>query len=124
MIPFVSSSVLIVDDHAGFRTAARAMLDQMGLRVLGEAESGEGAIESVLELRPDIVLLDIQLPGIDGIEVARRLQAVVPPPVIVLTSTRDAVDYGSRLVTVPAAIFVAKSDLTRESLDEAIQGTG
>ena len=120
----MSASVLIVDDHAGFRVAARAMLNQMGLKVIGEAESGESAIESVLELRPDIVLLDIQLPGIDGIEVARRLQDVVPTPVIVLTSTRDAVDYGSRLASAPAAIFVAKSDLNRHALDCAIRGVG
>ena len=124
MILFRSSSVLIVDDHAGFRAAAHQMINQMGLEVVGEADSGEGAIDAIKELRPDIVLLDIQLPGIDGIEVARRLQAVVPSPVIVLTSTRDAVDYGSRLATVPAAIFIAKSDLTQESLGDAVQGAG
>ena len=116
-------SVLVVDDHAGFRTAARSLLEQIGLHVIGEAGTGEEALDAVARLAPDIVLLDVQLPGLDGIDVARRLVAAPSPPTVVLTSSRDAEDYGARLRAVPAAAFIAKTDLSRESLNAAIGGT-
>lgn len=116
------ASVLVVDDHQGFREAARTLLTSMGLRVVGDVETGEQALEAVERLRPDIVLLDVQLPGMDGIDVARRLVADPDPPTVVLTSSRDAEDYGARLRAVPAAAFIAKMDLSRESLDAAIGG--
>lgn len=116
------ASVLVVDDHQGFREVARTLLTSMGLRVVGDVETGEQALEAVERLRPDIVLLDVQLPGMDGIEIARRLVSDPDPPTVVLTSSRDAEDYGARLRAVPAAAFIGKMDLSPESLDAAIGG--
>ncbi len=69
------TSVLIVDDHPSFRLSARRMLEAYGYTVVGEAEDGERALAAAEELKPDLVLLDVQLPDIDGFEVAERLAA-------------------------------------------------
>src|SRR3954469_544883 len=115
----VSQTVLIVDDHAGFRHAARALLEADGFDVIGESASGTEGLEAVERLRPQVVLLDVGLPDLDGIEVAGRLSAcprwgllsaAFPAldaieaaarlsacpgggPAVVLTSSRDASDY-------------------------------
>ncbi len=120
MMRDMGSSVLIVDDHAGFRAAARSLLEQMGLDVVGEAESGEQAVAVAERLKPDVVLLDIQLPGIDGIEVARQLLSMSPSPIVVLTSTRDEDDFGTRLSAVPGAVFIGKTDLSQDAIAQAI----
>src|SRR5258705_3197685 len=91
-------TVLIVDDHASFRTAARKLLEHCGYRVVGEARDGESAITAVRELAPELVLLDVQIPGIDGFEVASRLKASGNASAIVLVSSRDGLDFG-KLVT-------------------------
>src|SRR4051794_13893582 len=93
----VRPTVLIVDDHEAFRSSARALLEAEGFDVVGEAADGHEAIEAVARPRPKIVLLDIQLPGRDGLEVAERLAAGTDPPVVVLVSSRDASAYGPRL---------------------------
>lgn len=121
MIPVMNVSVLIVDDHAGFRQAARTLLEAMGAKVVGESASGEEAIEAVDTLDPDVILLDVQLPGIDGIEVARRVLELSPRRVVVLTSSRDREEYGARLRAAPAAIFIAKVDLSQEAISGAIE---
>ena len=83
-------SVLIVDDHPSFRASARMLLESEGFDVVGEAEDGKGALIAVRELKPDVVLLDVQLPDIDGPEVAARLAAANGLyPAVVLTSSRD-----------------------------------
>src|SRR3954447_25222239 len=79
-IPAMPRSVLIVDDHAPFRAQARALLEAEGFTVAGEAPDGAAAIESVRRSRPDVVLLDVQLPGPDGFVVAERLAAETDPP--------------------------------------------
>ena len=112
----MGSSVLVVDDHDAFRAAARVMLEEAGLEVVGEADSGEQALEMLGRTLPDIVLLDIQLPGIDGIEVARRVFESGHAPIIVLTSSRDAEDYGTRLKALPDAVFIGKPDLSGAAL--------
>jgi CheY-like chemotaxis protein len=109
-------SVLIVDDHADFRSLTRRLLEAVGFVVAGEAENGGQAILATHALFPDVVLLDIQLPDIDGFEVARRLDGGHDGPVIVLTSTRDAADYGPRIDASPAAGFVPKAELTGRAL--------
>jgi DNA-binding NarL/FixJ family response regulator len=108
----VRSTVLIVDDHAGFRASARALLQADGFDVVGEAADGATALEAVAALEPDIVLLDIQLPGLDGLEVADQIASNDAPPAVVLISSRDAAAYGDRLR--PAAIcgFITKSALS------------
>jgi DNA-binding NarL/FixJ family response regulator len=113
----MARTVLIVDDHARFRASARALLQDLGYRVLGEADSGEAALAEVRRLRPDLVLLDVQLPGIDGFAVADRLAAEADPPAVVLTSSRSERTYRRRLATSPARGFVAKADLSAACLD-------
>ena len=81
-------TVLIVDDHQGFRAGARALLEADGFDVLGEAADGESAVEQARRLRPQVVLLDVQLPGIDGFAVAERLAAEPAAPAVVLVSSR------------------------------------
>jgi DNA-binding NarL/FixJ family response regulator len=108
--------VLIVDDHDGFRAGARALLEADGFEVLGEAADGESAIAAARRLRPDIVLLDVQLPGVDGFAVAERLAAEADPPAIVLISSRGADAFRRRLATSPARGFIGKVELSGECL--------
>jgi DNA-binding NarL/FixJ family response regulator len=104
--------VLIVDDHVSFRRSARAMLEADGFDVVGEAEDVRSAIAATDALRPDVVLLDIRLPDGNGIDLATTLCAEAPHPAVVLISSRDAFDYGSRLATSGALGFIAKHELT------------
>ena len=113
MAPF--PAVLVVDDHDGFRALARTMLEAAGFTVT-EAASGAEAAATARLIRPQLVLLDIQLPDFDGFEVARRLAAGEHRPVIVLTSTREASDYGALITSSPAAGFLPKDELTGAAL--------
>ena len=117
------SSVLIVDDHDTFRVLARAVLEASGYTVAGEAADGESALRTAAEVDPDIVLLDIQLPGIDGFAVAERLAQLPRPPAVVLVSTRDEDAYRERLSEAPARGFVNKSELTGAAV-AALTGEG
>ncbi|HKA09427.1 MAG TPA: response regulator [Candidatus Dormibacteraeota bacterium] len=108
--------VLIVDDHRGFRREAKRLMEQIGFRVVGDAGTGSEAIDKVRQLNPDVVLLDIQLPDLDGFAVATALASLPEPPAVLLVSTRDAVDYGSRLSNCSAVGFIAKAELTADSL--------
>ena len=108
----VAATVLIVDDHAGFRLSARRILEADGYEVVGEAEGGAQALEMARRLRPKIVLLDVNLPDIDGFEVARELSAHKPAPAIVLTSSHDREDFGDSLPHSGAAGFVPKDELS------------
>jgi DNA-binding NarL/FixJ family response regulator len=112
----VGRTVLIVDDHAEFRASARALLEAEGYVVVGEAVDGVQAVEAVALLRPSVVLLDVQLPGEDGITVAERLAAAPDPPAIVLISSREAAAYGPRLAAGGARGFISKSGLSGEAL--------
>ncbi|HEV2415864.1 MAG TPA: response regulator [Candidatus Dormibacteraeota bacterium] len=112
----MSGRVLIVDDHAGFRHVARQLVEQIGRVVVGEAETGKEALTKARRLKPDIVLLDIQLPDVDGLAVSASLTSDATSPVVVLVSTRGASDYGPRLDGCGALGFIAKADLTAESL--------
>jgi DNA-binding NarL/FixJ family response regulator len=108
--------VLIVDDHEDFRISARSLLEAEGFVVVGEAADGAAAIEAVAALRPELVLLDIQLPGLGGLAVAERLAAEPDSPAVVLISSRDAASYGRRLREAPARGFIAKSELSGAAL--------
>jgi DNA-binding NarL/FixJ family response regulator len=110
------TSVLIVDDHEAFRLSARNLLEAEGLVVVGLAPDGRSALELARTLRPDIVLLDVQLPDVDGFVVAEQLAALEKAPAVVLISSRDAAAYSTRLVTSSARGFVAKRDLAANVL--------
>ena len=109
-------TVLIVDDHEGFRQVARELLEADGIEVVGEAADGESAIAQAERLRPQLVLLDVQLPGLDGFEVAVRLGEGKDPPAVVLTSSYAASSYRRRLAQSPARAFIPKGELSGQAL--------
>ena len=112
----VGRTVLIVDDHAMFRDAARNLLEAAGFVVVGEADDGLMGLVEAERLAPDIVLLDIQLPGLDGFTVAEQLATRDPCPAVVLISSRDAVTYGERVGRASVAGFLPKRELSGASL--------
>lgn len=108
--------MLIVDDHDDFRRSASALLEAEGFAVVGGAADGVAALAAVERLRPEVVLLDIQLPDLDGFTVAERLAAAPDPPRVVLISSREAAAYGPRLRAAPARGFLAKRELSGAAL--------
>jgi DNA-binding NarL/FixJ family response regulator len=112
----VRPTLLIVDDHADFRESARALLEAQGFDVVGEAADGKQAIGEVKRLRPEVVLLDVQLPDVDGFAVAERLAAEGGGATVVLISSREADAYGPRLDGSPAKGFIPKHMLSGEAL--------
>jgi DNA-binding NarL/FixJ family response regulator len=102
--------VLVVDDQAVFRRVARDVIEATpGFETTGEADSGHAALNAVAELRPDLVLLDVRMPDLDGVEVAIRLRSTDSPPVIVLISVEEPRDVPAAR-TCGAATFVRKQD--------------
>lgn len=114
-------TVLIVDDHPSFRLTARALLEAEGFEVIGEAADGASAIEEVSRLKPEVVLLDVQLPDMDGFAVAEALCRNGASPSIVLTSSRDLSDFGSLVATCGARGFVPKGELSAETLSALLE---
>jgi DNA-binding NarL/FixJ family response regulator len=112
--------VLIVDDHAEFRALARALLEQDGFEVVGEAIDGAATLAAVAETRPEVVLLDVQLPDANGFDLARTLREDEGAPVVVMISTRDAADFGSRLKRSGARGFIPKSRLSGAALAKLV----
>jgi DNA-binding NarL/FixJ family response regulator len=112
----MATTLLIVDDHAAFRASAKLLLEAEGFEVVGEAADGDSAFEQTTALAPDVLLLDIQLPDIDGFEVAARVLRRDHAPAIVLISSRDGGDYAPLVNASGARGFVAKADLSGESL--------
>ncbi len=110
MLPMYT--ILIVDDSAGFRVQARALLEAEGFQVVGEAGDGQSGLAAARMLAPQLVLLDIGLPDVEGFEVARSLANDEAPPLIVLTSSREAAAYGPRLAASPALGFIPKDELS------------
>lgn len=108
--------VLIVDDHPTFRASARLVLEADGYDVVGEAADGESAIEQNVLLGPDVILLDVHLPGMNGFEVATRITERPAAPAVILTSSRDAAELGPLVMTCGAVGFVPKADLSGERL--------
>jgi DNA-binding NarL/FixJ family response regulator len=118
----MTRTIVIVDDHSPFRAFARALLQADGFTVVGEAADGASAVAMTERMRPDVVLLDIQLPDVDGFEVARRLFEGSAAPPVVFTSTRDAADYGDRIEVSGAAGFVPKAELSGAAVRALLGG--
>ena len=116
----MSRRILIVDDHAGFRTSARRMLEAGGFEVAGEAQDAASARAAIGELAPDVILLDVQLPDGDGIALASELTANGHAPQIVLCSSRPAEELGPRLGDSGARGFVAKDELSPSAIQELL----
>jgi DNA-binding NarL/FixJ family response regulator len=112
----VARTLLIVDDHDDFRASASALLEAEGFTVVGDVADGGAAVDAVERLRPEVVLVDIELPDLDGFAVAERLAAATVPPRVVLISGRDAAAYRPRLDAAMACGFLAKRELSGASL--------
>jgi DNA-binding NarL/FixJ family response regulator len=113
--------VLLVDDHPSFRRCAGRLLRSEGFEVVGEAADGASAVALAGKLEPELVLLDIQLPDMDGFEVISRLLADDPELVVVLVSSRDRAAYGKRIEASGARGFIAKADLSGPTLERVLE---
>jgi len=118
----VAATVVIVDDHAGFRTFARALLEAEGFDVVGEATDGQSALALTRTLAPELVLLDVALPDMDGFAVCEALLEGGSGPAVILTSSRDVSSYRRRLKRSRARGFIPKSELSGPALAELAGG--
>lgn len=106
----VTTTLLLVDDEALVRAGLRMVLDSnQGISVVGEAGDGLAAVQAVTALRPDVVLLDIRMPGMDGIEAARRITALPAPPAVVMLTAFDTEDFVADALEAGAQGFLLKS---------------
>ena len=110
------STILIIDDDPRFRAQACDVLEADGFDVIGEAADGASGLEAARTLQPDFVLLDVGLPDIEGFEVARALAVNGPPPLVVLTSSRDARAYGRRLTNGHSLGFISKERISGSAI--------
>jgi DNA-binding NarL/FixJ family response regulator len=112
--------VLIVDDQEPFRLAARTVVELTdGFEVVGEAETGESSVDMARDLDPDIVLMDVNLPGINGLDATRQILAERQRVVVLLLSTYEAEEYAPRATEVGAAAYIPKSEFGPDRLEEA-----
>ena len=112
--------MLIVDDDPDFRRWARAWLDAEGYDIVGEAGDGGSALDEFRRLRPEVVLLDIQLPDLDGFQVTELLLSEPNPPDVVLISSRESRDYGDRIAASGARGFASKEELSGTTLESLL----
>ena len=112
--------VLICDDQEAFRAAAREVVNATdGFEVVGETETGEDSVVAAERLRPNLVLMDVHLPGIDGLEASRRIKAERAEVVVLLLSTYDREDFATRIAASGASAFIAKAAFGSDSLSDA-----
>src|SRR5690349_20002511 len=111
--------VVLIDDDQRFRATARRALEAEGVQIVAELASGKQALATVQECYPDVVLVDVRMPGIDGVEVARRLQGKVGTTVVILMSTLD-VDHGRLPAEVVAAGYLPKDELSLTAISELL----
>ncbi len=111
--------VLIVDDQPPFRDAVRMVVEMTdGFVVVAEAEDGEQAVALAAEVRPELVLMDVQMPGIDGLEATRQIMGLDGPPHVLVMSTRESGDYLEPALAAGAVGFLPKSQFSMDTLDE------
>jgi len=116
----VSVRVLIVDDQEPFRAAARMVTELSdGFEVVGEADSGELGVELAASLNPDLVLMDVNLPGIDGLEATRRILSAPHTPVVLILSTYEEDEYAPRAAECGAAVYLPKAAIGPDRLEVA-----
>ena len=116
--------VLIVDDQLPFREASRMVVEMTdGFEVVGEAENGEEGVDLAERLRPDLVLMDVQMPGIDGLEATRRITSLPEPPVVLVMSTHESGSYDGPAQAAGAIGFVPKSQFSMDTLEEVWAST-
>jgi DNA-binding NarL/FixJ family response regulator len=120
----MAHTLLIVDDHAAFRSTARALLECDGWNVVGEAGDGTSGLTAARTLKPDVVLLDVRLPDIDGFAVAEALAAEGTGPAVIVTSSSDDPLYPDRARRTGARGFVAKHDLSGAALQRVLDEAG
>jgi DNA-binding NarL/FixJ family response regulator len=109
--------VLVVDDHESFRRVAAAVVEATdGFVVAGSVGTGEESLIAAAAVQPDLVLMDVNLPGLDGLDATRRLRSAARPPVVILLSTYDEDDFGARATESGAAAYIAKSAFGTERL--------
>jgi DNA-binding NarL/FixJ family response regulator len=118
----VERSVLLVDDHAGFRAEARAMLEEDDYAVIGEAATSAAALTEATRLQPDVVLLDVGLPDGSGLDIIGPIRSAAPGTIVILISSRTASDFGDRLTLSAADGFLDKSALTPTALRDLLGG--
>lgn len=116
----VAPTVVIVDDHAGFRAQAAQLLEAAGYEVVASCPDGRSALAAISQLHPDVVLLDVQLPDTDGFGLIAQLDAAEERVTIILTSSREASDYGNRVRRSGAAGFITKAELSARSLAQVV----
>ena len=115
--------MLIVDDNSAFRAAARQLLERAGFVVVAEAGDGVEAIRGAKEHTPDLAIVDVQLPDLDGFELAERLRGFDPPPQVILTSNLDWSDYGELVESSSALGFIPKAELSAGAIDALLAQT-
>jgi DNA-binding NarL/FixJ family response regulator len=116
----MNATVLIFDDHPSFRATARMLLESEGWTVVGEAPDGFTGLREAQRLRPALVLLDVNLPDIDGFDVAARITTDEGAPAVVLISSREGADFGPLIRRSGARGFIAKADLSGPAIEELL----
>jgi CheY-like chemotaxis protein len=115
--------VLIVDDNSAFRAAARQLLERGGFAVVAEAGDGVEGVWAAKEHTPDLAIVDVQLPDLDGFEVAERLRALELAPQVILTSSLDGTDFGALVTSSSALGFIPKAELSARTIEALVAPT-
>jgi DNA-binding NarL/FixJ family response regulator len=122
----MSRTVLIVDDHPSFRASARRMLEGAGYEVVGEAADGAEALRFARELHPEVILLDVRLPDLDGFAVCTRITGQARSnggpvkPKVILISSREVEDWGAIVIDCGARGFIPKAKLSARAMEDLL----